>query len=225
MNIPGFIEVILSTHALLAFFIFTLVYSFTLPICEEIALILVGILVHTTGVPLWLTFLAVYPGIYISDFVYYWLARFFGGRLLRSRFFSKFINPKKLQASEIYFKRFGPRITFFCRFIVGIRAPAMVTAGMMRMKFRLFAFYDGLAAIVSTVFWVLVGFLWGDMLGSSLSNFGKIASIVSPIAVVVMIALMYLHIKKNIEADELESKLSTDTEADETVNEMYSQQN
>lgn len=206
MTLPGFIEAILASHALLAFFLFTLLYSFSLPICEEIALILVGMLAHRAGISPWLAALASYPGIFGSDVGYYWLARHFGGGLLRSRFFSKVVKPQKVLASELYFKHRGPRIAFFCRFLVGLRASGMIAAGILRMPFRLFAFYDGLAATISTAAWLGLGYFWGDMLSSGLPFIGKVAAVATPIGAVGILAFFYLRIKKSYRQFELEDR-------------------
>lgn len=205
MTLPGFLEAILASHALLAFFLFTLLYSFSLPICEEIALIIVGMLAHKAGVSPWLAALASYPGIFGSDLGYYWLARHFGGGLLRSRFFSKIVKPQKVLASELYFRHRGPRIAFFCRFLVGLRASGMIAAGILRMPFRLFALYDGLAATISTAAWLGLGYFWGDMLASGLPVMGKVAAIATPIGAAGILAVFYLRIKKSYKKFELET--------------------
>lgn len=215
MTLPGFLEAILASHALLAFFLFTLLYSFSLPICEEIALILVGMLAHKSGVSPWLAALVSYPGIFGSDVGYYWLARHFGGGLLRSRFFSRFVKPRKVLASELYFKHRGPRIAFFCRFLVGLRASGMIAAGILRMPFRLFALYDGLAASLSTVAWIGLGYFWGDMLASGLPVMGKVAAIATPIGAVGILAVFYLRIKKSYKQYELKADAAAGELADE----------
>jgi len=215
MIVPGFLESILSSHALLAFFLFTLLYSFSLPICEEIALIIVGMLAHKAGVSPVLAALVAYPGIFGSDVGYYWLARRFGGGLLRSRFFSRIVSKRKVFASELYFKHRGPRIAFFCRFVVGLRASAMIAAGMLHMPFRLFALYDGLAATLSTVFWLGLGFFWGDMLASGLSIFGKVAAIATPIGAVAILGLFYLRIRSTYRDLERQASAPGASQADE----------
>ncbi|MBU0928585.1 MAG: DedA family protein [Spirochaetes bacterium] len=196
MVLPQFFQAILLEHALPAFFLFLLFYSFSLPICEEVALVIVGMIAQGIDQPLWLVMLVAYPGIFGSDVGYYWLARRFGGGLLRSRLVGKLVNRRKVMASELYFKNRGPRIAFFCRFLVGIRAPAMIAAGILRMPFRLFALYDGLAAVVSTCVWLSLGYFWGDVLGSDVSALGTAFAVVAPIALVVAMTLAYRKVRK-----------------------------
>lgn len=174
-------------------FVFLIIYSFSIPITEEIALVLVGIIAHARGLNFWLVYIASYPGIYGSDLVYYFLARQFGFRLLSSRFGRKFIKPKKVLASERYFQRKGPHISFFSRFFVGIRAPVMIAAGLLRMKFFVYAMYDGLAAIVATFFWLTAGFFFGQMLEKGLNSLCLVFSVAAPLFMICG-AILFKHL-------------------------------
>jgi membrane protein DedA with SNARE-associated domain len=61
MSLPPFIENLPPELTLLGILAFTLIYSFSMPITEEIALVLVGILAHARGFPFPLVFLFSYP--------------------------------------------------------------------------------------------------------------------------------------------------------------------
>mgnify|MGYP000846010078 CR=1 FL=1 len=184
MDLPLFLQNMPSEYLFGGIFIFLLIYSFSLPITEEIALVLVGILSHARDFPFPLVFAASIPGIYGSDLLYFFVARKFGLKLLSSRLFRRLFKPGKILASERCFRRHGPRITFFCRFFVGIRAPVMIAAGFLKMKFRRFALYDGLASIIATVFWLCAGYFFGNMLEKGLNSLVFIFSIVGPVFVV-----------------------------------------
>lgn len=184
MSLPPFIENLPPELTLLGIFAFTMIYSFSMPITEEIALVLVGILAHARGFPFPIVFLCSYPGIFGSDLVYYGVARKFGFRILSSKFLRRFINPRRILASETYFRRRGPRIAFFCRFIVGIRAPVMIAAGFLRMPFRVYAFWDGLSAVFATTIWLTAGYFFGNALQNGMSSIMLVISILTPICLV-----------------------------------------
>ncbi len=184
MILPDFLLNLSPETALIGFFVFTLIYSFSLPITEEIALILVGIVAHCRGMSFLPVVLACYPGIFGSDIVYYAVSYHFGFRLLSLPLFRKLFKPKKILASERYFKRRGAKISFFCRFLVGIRAPCMIAAGFLRMPFRVYSFYDGLAAVISTFFWLSAGYFFGNLLERGLSTIVLALSILGPIVFV-----------------------------------------
>ncbi|NLK60484.1 MAG: hypothetical protein GX290_05445, partial [Treponema sp.] len=46
MEMPEFLQTMPDEFLLLGFFVFLLIYSFSLPITEEIALVLVGLMAH-----------------------------------------------------------------------------------------------------------------------------------------------------------------------------------
>lgn len=184
MELPSFLYTLPDEIVVFGFFFFLLIYSFSLPITEEVALVLVGVLAHARGCNFLFTVLIAYPGIFGSDIFYYVIAKYFGCRLLSSKIFSKLIKPKKVHASEMYFKRRGPRMSFFCRFLVGIRAPIMIAAGILRMPFKTFAFYDGLSAIISTFFWLFAGYYFGTLLEQGLHTLVFIFSIITPLLLI-----------------------------------------
>jgi membrane protein DedA with SNARE-associated domain len=196
MILPDFLQPLFAVHAMPTIFVFLLLYSFTMPISEEIALIFVGILAHQVGRPLLPVILVAYPGILLSDLGYYWIARRFGGRLIRSRLFSRLIDPKKIATMESYFSRKGHRITFFCRFFVGLRAPMIIAAGILRMPFLSFLRYNSLAAALSTVLWLGVGYFGRGFVLSRLADMGTFFAVLAPIAIIVVLLLAYFRLKK-----------------------------
>lgn len=85
-----------------------------------------------------------------------------GGRPLLDRYQHIFRIPQRaLQRGERMFARYGPVTIFFARFIFGMRVFAGPLAGVLRMPWRAFAFFNLLGAAV----WVTViagaGYLFG----------------------------------------------------------------
>ena len=190
MEMPEFLQTMPDEFLLLGFFVFLLIYSFSLPITEEIALVLVGLMAHARNSNFLLVLLVAYPGIFGSDIVYYVVAKYFGFRLLSSKLFMRLVKPKKIYASERYFKRRGPRIAFFCRFVMGIRAPVMIAAGLLRMPLRIFARYDGLSALISTVLWLSAGYYFGSLIERGLHALLALFSVLTPLLMVTGVLLI-----------------------------------
>lgn len=211
MELPVFLQSLPDEFLIAGFFVFLLIYSFSLPITEEIALVFVGIMAHARDCNFFLVLLVAYPGIFGSDVVYYTVAKYFGFRLLSSRLFQRLIKPKKVYASERYFKRRGPRIAFFCRFVMGIRAPAMIAAGLLRMPFRIFARYDGLSALISTVFWLSAGFYFGSLIERGLHTLLFIFSILTP--VLMLSGVLFIRHKIACEERRIEAQSKSEYEA------------
>lgn len=194
-QILAFFGPILAGHLFLSIFIFLVLFGFTLPISEEIALALVGVLIRSTAASIPEAFLVAIAALALADLAYYGLARTIGPRLLRFKFFSHLMKPEAVLAGERYFQRRGPRIVFACRFVVGLRMPAIVGAGFLRMRLRRFLAYDGLAIIVGTPVWIGVGYALGAQVDADVGLFGKFLALIGPAAVITGAILIYRSVK------------------------------
>jgi membrane protein DedA with SNARE-associated domain len=187
--LPSFI----TEHPLPYAFFFLLLFGFTLPICEEIAVALVGVTMHATETSFPLAIAVALTAILIQDTAYFFIARVFGPKIIRHKLLARFIKPKSIDDGERYFLRRGPFIVFSSRFVVGLRAPVIMGAGFLRMRLSRFILYDFFAAVIMTPAWLLVGFLT------------KFFAVVAPLAIIAGAILIY----KSVSAD----KAKVDAEA------------
>lgn len=197
MNLPAFIQPLIAEHAFLAIFVFLIVFGFTLPISEEIALALVGVAARANGQSLLETLAVAYPALLLADFVFYGVARAVGPKLLRSRVFTRLVSAEKILDGEDYFAQRGPRILFFSRFVVGLRAPAIIAAGLLRMKLRRFFLYDSASVLISTPLWLILGYALGAQFDVQVGTLGKIFAFAAPVAIVLGSALVYRSVRKD----------------------------
>lgn len=191
MDLPPFLANIFPQYALLVFFLFALIYSFCIPITEEIVLLLVGYLSKKFDIPIVYAMLASFPGFVISDYIYFLLARVFGSRIIRSKFFSKILNREKIKISEVFFQRKGPRIIFFCRFVPGLRLPMMIASGLLKMPFGSFALFDTLSAVISTIVWGNIGYSFGSLFYSDMDSINKWIKFSYPFVIVIAFVFLY----------------------------------
>jgi len=99
--LPSFV-----THAPLLFsFCFLILFGFTLPICEEIAVALVGVTMRATNTGFLPMACDALLAILIQDACYFFIARVFGPKLLRHKLFAKFIKSSSIESGARYFKR------------------------------------------------------------------------------------------------------------------------
>ena len=86
----------------------------------------------------------------------------YGGRPLLDRYQGLFrIPPKSLKNAEDMFERYGPAAIFFARFIFGMRVFAGPLAGVLRMRWRPFAVFNFLGAVVWVSCVATAGYLFG----------------------------------------------------------------
>ena len=197
-------------------FCFLILFGFTLPICEEIAVALVGVTMRATDTPFIPVACVALLAILIQDACYFFIARVFGPKIIRHKLFAKFIKPASIESGERYFKRRGPFIVFSTRFVVGLRAPVIMSAGFLRMRWMQFTLYDFLAAMIMTPAWLLVGFALGAQFDSNVGNLTKFFAFLAPVAIVVGAFLIYRNVKADkarVEA-EAKSELDAKSEAD-----------
>lgn len=189
--LPTFI----TQHPLPFAFCFLLLFGFTLPICEEIAVALVGVTMRATDTAFILAACVALLAILLQDSCYFLIARVFGPKIIRHRLFAKFIKPTSIESGERYFKRRGPFIVFTTRFVVGLRAPVIMSAGFLRMHWPRFTLYDFLAAAIMTPAWLFVGYALGAQFDSDVGSFTKFFAFIGPIAIVVGAFFIYRSVK------------------------------
>lgn len=132
------------------------------PLPEDIALITGGYLVHQGGADLAWMMVVSFVGILAGDSMIFLLGRHFGDTLVRRWPFKRIVTPEKRTRVEGLFARYGERIVMAARFMPGVRAVTYFCAGTAGMRYLHFAFFDGLAALVSAPVFVFVGYYFGS---------------------------------------------------------------
>lgn len=149
-------------------FVALLAAGFGFPIPEEIPVVTAGIMVGHEGTTLrWYYMLpVVIAGVVIGDGVLYGIGRLWGHRLLNLRFVRRKLVPVDKQAQiEKNFAERGIWVLLGVRLLPGIRAPAFIMAGVLRVPLWRFVIADAIYAIplVNILFW-LAYFLTDKML-------------------------------------------------------------
>lgn len=116
----------------------------------------------------------------------------YGGRPLLDRYQHFFRIPRNTIArGEKLFEHYGAVTIFFARFIFGMRVIAGPLAGVLRMRWNLFAIFNLLGA----VFWVtvisVVGYLFGRNWPLLMKAFGRFDFAVAAIVVALLMFLWW----------------------------------
>ena len=134
-----------------------------LPIPEEVPIIFAGVLSLNQTLDPWLAFICCLLGAIVGDCVMYVIGYHFGRPVLRDHpWFARFITPEREIQIEQQFCRHGFKVFFVARFLVGLRSPVYLTAGILRVSFRRFLMIDLFCAtmVVGTFFWLT--YLFGE---------------------------------------------------------------
>lgn len=127
-----------------------------LPLPEEVPILTSAVLSRVGHLHPWWALGACMLGVMVGDSVMFLLGRHWGPHVLEHRLSRKLLTPERREKILAYFERYGAWIIFAARFLPGIRAPLFLTAGSMKVSFRIFFLMDGAAALVSipTSFWL-----------------------------------------------------------------------
>jgi membrane protein DedA with SNARE-associated domain len=130
------------------------------PVPEDITLFVAGMLAYNGYINAWIAIAVCMAGVLIGDSTIFLLGRKYGSALTEKRFFHKFLPPDRLEIVKQRLHDKGNRVIFLARFMPGLRAPTFFSAGTLHLPFKIFFFYDGMAALISvpTIIWVVYHF-------------------------------------------------------------------
>jgi len=91
------------------------------------------------------------------------LGKRYGHRMITSRWLKRFLKPARITAAKQFFAKHGSTAIFLGRFVPIVRTLVPFTAGMTGMRYRTFAIYNCLGAMI----WILItlgtGYLFGNI--------------------------------------------------------------
>ena len=135
-----------------------------LPVPEDIILFAGGIASYYGLTNLGTTILVSYVGVLLGDSIMFFLGAKYGRGLTKSWVFKKLLTEDRLRAVRKKFHDRGNKLLFAARFMPGLRAPVFFSAGVLHLPYRVFLFYDGIAALVSVPAIIWAVFYFGDEL-------------------------------------------------------------
>lgn len=133
-----------------------------LPIPEDVTLIGAGVAAYYGLVNLWAVIFVCYIGVILGDSIMFFLGAHYGRKLTKRWIFHKLLPDDRLNSVRRRFHARGNSLIFAARFMPGFRAPIFFCAGTLHLPYRIFLFYDGLAALVSVPVIVGVVYYCGD---------------------------------------------------------------
>ncbi|QDS97898.1 Inner membrane protein YohD [Adhaeretor mobilis] len=134
-----------------------------MPIPEEVAIVIAGVLSSQGKLEPELAFGACLLGALLGDAVMYAIGYHFGHTLMAKHpKLSKLIGASKEEQFENAVTQHGFKVLMLSRFMVGIRGPVYLAAGTVRMPFRKFLAWDLIAATSVVGLFFSVSYVWGE---------------------------------------------------------------
>ena len=155
---------LIGQYGYLVVFFGVMLESAGVPLPGETVLITAGVLVHRGVLDYGDVMFFGILGAVVGDQIGYWVGRF-GGRPFVLRWGTYvFIAPERLGRAERFFTRHGGKAVFLARFITGLRVFGALVAGISRMQWAKFSFYNVLGGTAWATAAVSLGyFLWASV--------------------------------------------------------------
>lgn len=213
LSIPG---------SYLGIILFLVLTGCGLPIPEEVPLVLAGVL-SAKGrlIPEW-AFMACLFGALVGDSLMYAIGYHFGHNLLREHpKFAHFLRADREAQFEQAISRHGFKVMLLSRFMVGVRGPVYIAAGVIRMPFRAFLLYDLVCAtlVVGTFFGL--SYAYGEQIARLLRD----AELTFTLVVLVLIALIALWMFRRHRRQQLMEMVDAESGKREVENEKQMTKN
>lgn len=157
------------------------------PVPGETALIAAGVLARHGQFNIELVIVVAAVAAIVGDNVGYLIGRTGGRRLLERPGFLEAHRRKVLEKGEPFFARHGPKAVFLGRWVAGLRIAAAWLAGINRMPWPIFAYWNALGGIA----WAASVGLLAYYLGPTAERIFKVVG-VTGIAIALLAATGYL---------------------------------
>jgi membrane protein DedA with SNARE-associated domain len=166
--------------------------SMGIPSPGETALVLAAVLASQGKLQIWLVIVIGVASAITGDNIGYFLGRRFGRDVLVKRGPLWHHRIAAVRAGDRFFERHGPKAVFLARWIALVRFAAAWLAGINRMGFRQFFFWNALGGLSWGVTYGLVGYFAGEAGAGLLARFGIAGAIILALVFVAIIVVSLL---------------------------------
>src|SRR4051812_13283720 len=133
-----------------------------LPIPEDITLFAAGLLAYYGMTNLAAIVIVCMCGVVLGDSIIFFLGATYGRKLTKKWLFHKLLPDERLNLVREKFHERGNKLIFVARFMPGFRAPVFFSSGVLHLPYRVFLFYDGMAALISVPTIIGAVYYFGD---------------------------------------------------------------
>lgn len=177
---------LITDHGLPLLFLVVMIESFGIPLPGETALIAFGVFASEGHYSITSVIAVAAAGAVVGDNLGYWLIGRVGGRALfrRWRWLSRYSN-RVLPRAESLMARYGGTAVFFGRFVAILRYTVAWVAGLSRMSWWRFLFWNAAGAVCWATAVGLTAYYGGKAVADAIARYGLYAGIVIAVGIVI----------------------------------------
>ena len=187
----------MKVYGLICIFMFA--SSFGLPVPEELVLVTSGLVAYMAhnpaefpppypgaeGVNVYTLMMVCFFAVFLSDFIVYLIGKFFGGKIIKTKFFQKQVAGKGFDIINSWFQKYGGLACGIFRFTPGLRFPGHMSCGLLGIPMWKFVLVDGTAALISVPTQIYFVATYGKVILDKLAQYKIYAVIVLAVVGVV----------------------------------------
>ena len=182
-------------HGLPLLFVVIMLESFGIPLPGETALILFGVPASKGDYDVAVVIAVAAAAAIVGDNLGYWVIGRWGGRALFERWaFLRRYSERFLPAAERLMARHGGKTVFFGRFVTVLRYTAAWVAGIGRMEWWKFLFWNAAGGVIWATAVGLVAYYSGHAAADAIQRYGIYAA--GGIAVLLVVGWFVTHTGK-----------------------------
>jgi len=156
-------EIFITHGSYFGIALFMILTGCGLPIPEEVPILAAGVFSSQGKLDPWFAFAACLSGALIGDSIMYAIGHHFGHNLLKDhRWFAKFLSADREEKFEFLIRKHGLKVLFLARFMVGVRSPVYLSAGVLRVGFVRFLLMDMICATAVVGLFFGVSYAYGE---------------------------------------------------------------
>jgi membrane protein DedA with SNARE-associated domain len=165
-------------HGLPLLFVVIMLESFGIPLPGETALIFFGLLASRGNYSVAAVIAVAAAAAIVGDNLGYWIIGRWGGRALfrRNKWLHRYAD-RLLPQAERLMKRHGGKTVFFGRFVAILRFTAAWVAGLGRMEWWRFLFWNAAGGIVWATVVGLIAYYGGQAAADALKRYGLLGAL------------------------------------------------
>ena len=193
------LALLLHPTSYLGFFLFIAATGCGLPIPEEAAIVVAGVLSSQDKLDWRIAFAVCLAGAVVGDSFMYAIGYRWGHGIFTSHpRFAKLFATENEQQFQRSVEAHALKVMLLARFLVGIRAPVYVMTGVVRLPFRRFVIYDIISAslVVGVVFGL--SYLFGEQVADWVKHAETRATIVVVLIIITVLSILYYRNREQV---------------------------